>query len=814
MQVSNQLPNHTKSFRLALIFETPDKEDCMVNQPFNGPNNGLFIRTLLQQKHIDARDVFLGHMDQYFTTHGFTPSSDTAQISLNQLRRDLLAFQPNLILVFGAAGLRCAGQVNKLDNYRGSLFRCGLPASPFYGFKCLATYDVHTTMTSRYDNMPLLKFDLDKAIREAYNNTLDSIPRRTFELSLTPDEILSRLDNLPDCIAFDIEGGVPNPTATLVEHRFPTGITCLSIATDPINAFIIPFHLHSVEDTVRIILKLREVFADPSIRKILQNGMYDAFALAWLYQIHVANLWWDTMLSGFELYPELPKALGVQTSLYTNEPYYKSDRLIDDQQVHFEYCCKDSCVTYEIALAHARMFTPSQRDHFRFNMRMISILLYMELRGMAFDRAKANDYLGKVKVQMDEFQTRINTRMGHPLNLNSPKQMCTALYDALAFPKQHPPKKVGFGTDKTKLTANIDAILEISQKLDAPILHEILAWRKLEKLRSSLEIRADRDNRIRCSYNPVGTETNRLSSSKSPTGTGANLQTITKKLRCLYSSGPSISLHTPEPRYFFQVDLSGADGWTVAAHCNALGDPTMLLDYLAGIKPARVIGLMHVRGAEVSKLTRNELITESKIIGVGEYEALYFTCKQVQHGSNYMLGHATMSKLIVKSSYKQLGKAIRVSTSMCAALQDLYFARYKGTKNWQKWVEAEIKKHGCLPCASGHTRIFFGRRNSSETFRQAYAQEPQHNTTYATNRAIINLWDDPENRLPDGALIIEPHHQVHDALNGSFPQSRVEWAVARIRSYFEFPITIAGQPITIPFEGEYGDNWGHKIGDI
>ena len=151
---------------------------------------------------------------------------------------------------------------------------------------------------------------------------------------------------------------------------------------------------------------------------------------------------------------------------------------------------------------------------------------------------------------------------------------------------------------------------------------------------------------------------------------------------------------------------------------------------------------------------------------------------------------------------------------MCTALQELYFARYRGVKAWQKKVEEQIKTRGCLPSASGHIRTFFGRRNNSETFRQAYAQEPQHNTTYATNRAILNLWEDSDNRNPDGSLIIEPHHQVHDALNGSFPVSKTEWAIPRIRSYFNFTIPIAGQSIRIPFEGEYGENWGDKIGEI
>lgn len=813
MQIPNQVPEHTNPIRLACIFLKPAKEDKLVGLPYNCPN-GLLIRNLLRQFKIQPQDAFLGYLNNYISTGVYNPQTDEAQISAALLRRDLLRFKPNCILIFGSEGLRAAGRYETLNKFRGSLFWCSTPTSPFYQFKCIATCDVGTTLTTSYDNMPLMKFDIQKAIREASAPDLTSIPSRRFELDLTPDEIISRLYALPSVYALDIEGGIPNPAATVPKLRFPNGIVCLSIATSITDAFLIDFLRYSVEDTVRIILTLREVFADSSKRKILQNGLYDAFVLAWEFHIFISNFWWDTQSSGFELYPELRKSLANQTSLYTNEPYYKDEGDDPDPKVARTYCCKDSCVTYEIALKHSKLFTAAQHAHFRFNMDMLPALFYMELRGMQYDRERSDAYLDKVKIQMSELQVRINTRVGYAINLNSPKQLNQLLYSQLGLPKQHPPKKTGHGLDKTKLTSNIDAILNLAQKADAPILHEILAWRKLEKLRSFLEIKTDRDGRVRGSYVVVGTETNRLSCSKANTGNGANLQTITKKLRPCYSAGPSISKHTPGPRYFFQIDLSGADGWTVAAHCNRLGDPTMLLDYLAGIKPARVIGLMYLRGAEVSKLSRSELNEQSLIVGQGEHEALYFTCKQVQHGTNYYLGHAKMAQLIVKSSYKQLGKAIRVSTSMCATLQDLYLARYKGVKRWQTYVENEVKTKGFLVAASGHTRTFLGRRNNSETYRKAYAHEPQHNTTYATNRAILNLWNDVENRLPDGALIIEPHHQVHDALNGSFPVERLDWALPKLRSYFNFTIPIAGQDICIPFEGEYGEYWGHTIGKI
>lgn len=816
MQIRNQVPDHQNTTRLACIFTSPAAEDKITGQPFNDPNNGEFVRNYLAQQGLRPSNVMLGYLDQYHSNKAFNPGSDTAQISIKQLREDLLKFKPNCILIFGVAGQRIAGAAKyPLNNWRGSIFKCDTKGSPFYGFKCICTFESKTVMTFNYGALPLHKFDINKAIREAGIPDMSSILTRNFDLDLTPKEIISKLHDLPSQFTFDIEGGIPNPSPKVKpELRFPNAVTCLSIATSPTYAFNIPFQRFSVEETVEIILTLRKVFADPTKGKNLQNSMYDAFVLAWLFHIYTANINWDTMLSGFVLYPELPKALETQTSIYTNEPYYKADRKSEDLYTHWSYCCMDSCVTHEIMEKHKAMMNPSQHNYMQFNLELLPLILYMELRGMSFDTSKADYVIAQTRIQMEELQTRIQTRIGAPINLNSSQQLCTLLYKTLNFPKQHPKKTTGRGQDTTKLTSSIDAILNLSQKHDSPILHEILAWRKLEKIRSMVGVKTDRDGRLRCSYNSVGTETGRFTSKKSPTGNGANLQTVTKKLRPIISVGQSASRAHPEPRYFWQVDLAGADGWTVAAHCNRLGDPTMLQDYLAGIKPARVIGLMHLKGSEVSKLSREEVKQMSKIVGEGEHTALYFICKQVQHGSNYQLGHATMAQLIVKQSYKQLGSALRVPTQMCAALQDQYFARYKGVKDWQNWVTKQIKERGSLTAASGHTRIFLGRRNSSETVREALAQEPQHNTTYVTNRAAKNLWNDPENRYPDGSLIIEPLHQVHDALNGSFPVHLLDWALPKIRSYFDFTVTIAGQEIRIPFEGEYGNAWGHTIGQI
>lgn len=57
-------------------------------------------------------------------------------------------------------------------------------------------------------------------------------------------------------------------------------------------------------------------------------------------------------------------------------------------------------------------------------------------------------------------------------------------------------------------------------------------------------------------------------------------------------------------------------------------------------------------------------------------------------------------------------------------------------------------------------------------------------------------------------LRIQPLHQVHDALCGQFPKVDTAWAVSKIQSYFNNPVTIAGETLVIPYDGAYGPAWG------
>ena len=309
---------------------------------------------------------------------------------------------------------------------------------------------------------------------------------------------------------------------------------------------------------------------------------------------------------------------------------------------------------------------------------------------------------------------------------------------------------------------------------------------------------------MRCGYNVVGTKTGRLSCHTSPTGSGFNLQTVAKRDRDLF---------LPDPGYWlFECDLSGADGWTVAAHCAAHGDHTMLEDLQAGLKPAKEIVLMRRHGRQVLSWSRERLLAEEKGVPKDGWE--YFAGKQAQHGGSYGMKAETLSDTILKTSYKIFGEPLAVPVKVCEDLLQLFFLRYPGILRWHAWISQQLRSRGYLVSANGHKRLFFGQKDDHNTFKEACADEPQNNTTYAMKLALRRLWTDEDNRQPAG-LSVQPLHQVHDSLIGQFRKEDTVWSVSKLREWFNNPLTIAGQTITIPFEGKYGESWGNlSEGDI
>jgi uracil-DNA glycosylase family 4 len=787
-------------YRIALIGEAPGEDEENHRRPFVG-KSGQFLTHLMRDVGIDRTTCLMGNVCQVRPPgnriEAFNWNGEEIRYGLSRLTDDIKRFDPHLCVLLGGTPLKAAREDRaKITEWRGSLFVCSLVTSPFYNRKCIGT--LHPAYVLReFSGYPLLKFDLKRARDEGTSPTLH-LPIRELITNYDAGTLCYIMDTWPSgqrC-SVDIEGGLG-------------GWSCVSLSARPTKAFTIAWSKFDEGTHGRVVQSFARLMSRRDVPKVLQNSLYDNFVLSYGFGIPITPVVEDVMLKGWEIYSELPKALGVQASIYTREPYYKFERKADDPEVLYRYCARDSSVTIEICEQQDSILTGSGLQHYRTNVQMLNPLLYMELRGIKYDQNKVNTKLKETNEEVAQVGEALNQIAGTELrgakgSLSS-KRLATALYDKLGYPRQY---KKEFGRKTNKLTTDIEALLTLRKRQpNDKFLDGVLKHRHLEGIIETLSIRCDPDGRVRCGYNVVGTETGRLTCYTSPTGAGANLQTITKKLRSNYIADDSYEM--------FQCDLAGADGWTVAAHCARLGDPTMLDDLRSGLKIAKVIVLLYQLGIDVNKLDRDSLRNALRVVDSEGWE--YFACKRVQHATNYLVGVPTLCTQVMRDSYKLSGVPIYLEHAQGRAFQDSYKSRYPGLGVYHQWAQSKLIADGLLTSASGHTRVFFGRRFGDgihETTKEFLADEPQQNTTYATVLALLNLWNDPENRRPDGSLIIEPLHTVHDSLIGQWPTSVREWARRKVRTYFDNALHIAGLEITIPFDGGYGRSWGELTEEL
>lgn len=868
---STRVPNvqptyHNDSYRLAIIGDAPGADEELQGIPFAG-QSGRLLDSILGNVGIDRAACFVGNVckyrppsnaktglpdlnefDEYVekTVKGQTKlvrikgsymSHPKVLEGMNELRAELASFAPHATFCLGQAPLDFAkGPGLSLEDLRGRI-------NPSSIGKIVPSY--HPSYVLRnYSEWPFFRWDAMRVRQESETPSL-SLPTRIFDLDLSAAEICHKLDTWPAGLlaSVDIEGGLD-------------GWTCMGISSAPNYAFIVAFAQHSASEQGRIYVSLSRFLGRSDIPKCLQNSLYDNFVLYYGFSMLIRNVREDTMLKWASLFSELPKGLDTQASVLTREPQWKhliayslaeqtkrAKAGVDPAtEIRNKYraCCIDASVTLENSLAMDQMLDDTELRFYRFNMSLLPAFLRMERRGFHYNKTLAHEELTNVRTALTECATRIELRVGYSLlgakgSISQTKSK-KCLYEEKGYPAQFN----GRGPDK-KITTDVGALLKLAKKFpNDPLLADLLLHSRLDGVRKTLEIDTDPDGRVRCAYNVVGTETMRITCYESPTGSGANLQTITKKLRRLFLADPGYHL--------FQCDLAGADGWTVAAHCLKHGDPTMWDDYTYGLKPAKIIALAY-SGIPVSSLTRGDLKAlcknESRPGGVCDQDSwLYFACKRVQHATNYGVKARTGVQQIMEDSYKVSGTPIYLAESEFETLQRFYFVRYHGLYQWHNACKNNVFDGKDLTSASGHTRKFHGRRKEwnarsrslevcHDTWKEYLADEPQENTTYATNLALSRLWNDPENRATNErrsgmvnqslvksnsrttqnndkpfSLIIEPLHQVHDALIGQFPIEHTAWSVGKIKSYFANTLTIANTQLIIPFEGAYGPSWG------
>ena len=295
----------------------------------------------------------------------------------------------------------------------------------------------------------------------------------------------------------------------------------------------------TTEQEATLLLWIRKVLSHPRIKVIGQNYIYDT-----QYIQHEMGLSppcaHDTMLAQNVLFPGTPKDLGYLSSLYCKYHWYWKDDVKDwnalrDLKTLMDYNCMDNLRTWEICESQRKYIVATQQEaQMEFKMRTNALCLRMMNRGVRIDVARRGSMLFELQSALTELERELLTiipqSMVKELKKNtdppwyrSAQQTATLFYDILGF-RHVANRKTG------NRTVGKEALMQLMKWYPefTGLFKRLDIYGSADNTVGVIQSPIESDGRMRCSYNPGGTETHRLSSSQNVFKRGTNLQNLTK----------------------------------------------------------------------------------------------------------------------------------------------------------------------------------------------------------------------------------------------------------------------------------------------
>ena len=298
-----------------------------------------------------------------------------------------------------------------------------------------------------------------------------------------------------------------------------------------------------IEQEIVLIDLIRRVLTHPNILITGQNWIYDV-QYQDAYLAARPQSYEDTMLKHHLLWPGTPKGLDYLSSLYCNYHWYwKEDGKEWDTKGDIAdlliYNCWDCVRTFECDETLTTVIQQVGMDRqWQETKARAALALRMMLRGMRINRA----HRAKLKLELaeaynaicGELLTIVPQRWLPPPKTKTPKGKQPTMW--YSSPKQvkyvfeeilniRPPKSRKTGN----ATLGAEALIEIGRKHPEwrGLIQRLETSRSVAVFQSHfIDAELDGDDRMRCSYNPAGTETFRFNSSKNAFGRGTNLQNL------------------------------------------------------------------------------------------------------------------------------------------------------------------------------------------------------------------------------------------------------------------------------------------------
>ena len=324
-------------------------------------------------------------------------------------------------------------------------------------------------------------------------------------------------------------------------------IVGIALACDPDVGYYIPIR-HEAVDGIKYDNQLdpKLVFSKlkPILEKVPCTGHNDKFDIKMFWKDDIdVNYVHDTLIlahvlgisaNGSRGLKQLTGSLlghqmGDLNSLFVKVGNKKAEirpKILAPEDIR-EYGCEDGIWSLRLFHYLIRMLEKQPKLHliYKIEMNLLRVVAEMEAFGvpvsmefLQLNSKKADEYIAHFEtVVMEEIREQLNDPE-YEVNMKSPKQLGTLLFDHLQLPViKHSAKTGNPSTDAS--------VLHELAKL-SPVVQSILTLRGMEKLNNTylygLQTKVHNDGRIRGSFNQSGTASGRFSSSD------PNLQNLPK----------------------------------------------------------------------------------------------------------------------------------------------------------------------------------------------------------------------------------------------------------------------------------------------
>ena len=483
-------------------------------------------------------------------------------------------------------------------------------------------------------------------------------------------------------------------------------------------------------------------------RLLIENGLP---AEGFIFDTALAGYLLDATAGSYDIdrlsisyfHKELPKPV----SLDNDDP-------VQVQEFRFSHALAIDAL-YKTMLPHLKEMGLGEL-YFDIELPLCRVLAEMEAAGFQVDAGALREFGEKLGIAIGELEKRIYTYAGE-FNINSPKQLGEVLFERLGLP--HGKKtKTGWSTNA-----------EVLEKLDHPIVRDVLEYRQYMKLRSTyvdgLLKAAGPDERIHTNFQMTVTATGRLSS------TEPNLQNIPTRtelgseLRRMFVPAPGCVLVDAD---YSQIELR------LLAHIS--GDESMQEAFRSG-EDFHAVTASHVFGVPLNEVT----------------SSMRRAAKAVNFGIVYGISAFSLSQ--------DLG----VSAEEAKAYMDAYFARFPGVK---RYMEDVVKKSR----ETGYAETIFRRRRTLPEITASKYATRSFGERVALNMPIPGTAADiiklamvkVFKRLKEEGLSSRLIMQVHDELIVECPENEAERVKSLLTQEMEGVCALA---VPLIAEAHSGKNW-------